>query len=36
MLEKGLIEEVKQLYKKYGDELRTSVLGIGYNEVIDY
>ena len=36
MLEKGLIEEVKQLYKKYGDELRTSVQGIGYKEVIDY
>ena len=36
MLEKGLIEEVKQLHKKYGDELRTSVQGIGYKEVIDY
>ena len=36
MLEKGLIEEVKQLYKKYGDELHTSVQGIGYKEVIDY
>ena len=36
MIEKGLIEEVKQLYKKYGDGLRTSVQGIGYKEVIDY
>lgn len=36
MLEKGLVEEVKQLYKKYGDELCTSIQGIGYKEVIEY
>lgn len=36
MLEKGLIDEVKQLYKKYGEQLCTSVQGIGYKEVIDY
>lgn len=36
MLEKGLIDEVKHLYKKYGEQLCTSVQGIGYKEVIDY
>lgn len=36
MIEKGLIEEVEQLYKKYGNQLRTSGQGIGYKEVIDY
>lgn len=36
MLEKGLIEEVKKLYEKYGEQLCTSVQGIGYKEVIDY
>ena len=36
MIEKGLIEEVEQLYKKYGEQLCTSVQGIGYKEVIDY
>lgn len=36
MLEKGLIEEVKMLYKKYGEELCTSIQGIGYKEVIEY
>ncbi len=36
MIERGLIDEVKQLYEKYGEELRTAVQGIGYKEVIDY
>ena len=36
MIEKGLIEEVDRLYKKYGEKLSTSVQGIGYKEVIDY
>lgn len=36
MIEKGLIEEVKDLYKKYGDKLYTSMQGIGYKEVIEY
>lgn len=36
MLEQGLIEEVKMLYKKYGEALYTSAQGIGYKEVIDY
>lgn len=36
MIERGLIDEVRQLYEKYGEELRTAVQGIGYKEVIDY
>lgn len=36
MIEKGLIEEVEHLYKKYGEQLCTSVQGIGYKEVIEY
>lgn len=36
MIEKGLIEEVKGLYKKYGEKLYTASQGIGYKEVIDY
>ena len=36
MLEKGLIQEVKELYEKYGEELYTSAQAIGYKEVIDY
>ncbi len=36
MIEKGLIEEVKGLYKKYGEQLYTASQGIGYKEVIDY
>ena len=36
MIEKGLIEEVKQLYSKYGKQLCTAAQGIGYKEVIDY
>ena len=36
MIEKGLIEEVKQLYSKYGEQLCTAAQGIGYKEVIDY
>lgn len=36
MIEKGLIKEVENLYRKYGDELCTSLQGIGYKEVIDY
>lgn len=36
MLEQGLIEEVDALYKKYGDNLMTSLQAIGYKEVIKY
>ena len=36
MIEKGLIKEVENLYRNYGDELCTSLQGIGYKEVIDY
>ena len=36
MIENGLIEEVKSLYKKYGEELCTSLQAIGYKEVISY
>lgn len=36
MMEKGLLQEVKELYKKYGDELLTSGQAIGYKELIDY
>ncbi len=36
MIEKGLIEEVEQLYSKYGKQLCTAAQGIGYKEVIDY
>ena len=36
MIEKGLIEEVERLYKKYGEKLTTSMQGIGYKEVVEY
>lgn len=36
MMEKGLLQEVEKLYKKYGDELLTSVQAIGYKELIEY
>lgn len=36
MFENGLLEEVQRLYKKYGEELYTSIQAIGYKEVIDY
>ena len=36
MIGKGLIEEVEQLYSKYGKQLCTAAQGIGYKEVIDY
>ena len=36
MIEKGLIEEVKKLYEKYGEKLTTSMQGIGYKEVVEY
>ena len=36
MVEAGLIEEVKNLYNKYGDSLETSLQAIGYKEVIEY
>ena len=36
MLENGLIDEVNKLYKKYGDNLYTSIQAIGYKEVIEY
>ena len=36
MLEKGLIQEVEKLYKKYGEKLLTSMQAIGYKEVVEY
>lgn len=36
MLEKGLIQEVEELYKKYGEKLITSMQAIGYKEVVEY
>lgn len=36
MIKNGLIEEVKNLYQKYGEELCTSLQAIGYKEVISY
>ncbi|MHD0316334.1 tRNA (adenosine(37)-N6)-dimethylallyltransferase MiaA [Fusobacterium sp. THCT1E2] len=35
MLEKGLLEEVEELYKKYGENLRKINI-IGYTQLIDY
>lgn len=35
MLEKGLLEEVRKLYEKYGDNLRKINI-IGYTQLIDY
>ena len=35
MLEKGLVDEVKRLIKKY-DELPTAIQGLGYKEVVQY
>ena len=35
MLEKGLSEEVRKLYEKYGDNLRKINI-IGYTQLIDY
>lgn len=35
MLEKGLVEEVEELYKKYGENLRKINI-IGYTQLIDY
>ena len=36
MIERGLIQEVDKLYKKYGEKLLTSMQVIGYKEVIKY
>ena len=36
MIERGLIQEVDKLYKKYGEKLLTSMQAIGYKEVIEY
>lgn len=36
MIEKGLIEEAKTLYNKYGEKIITGSQAIGYKEVIDY
>lgn len=36
MIDKGLIEEVKRIYDKYGENLLTSIQAIGYKEVIEY
>ena len=36
MIERGLIQEVDKLYKKYGEKLLTSMQAIGYKEVIKY
>ena len=35
MIEKGLIQEVKDLLKKY-DDFPTAMQGLGYKEVIEY
>ena len=36
MIQKGLVEEVKELYNKYGENLTTAMQGIGYKEVVEY
>ena len=36
MVELGLVEEVKNVIEKYGDELLTSMQAIGYKELYDY
>ena len=36
MIQKGLVEEVKELYNKYGEKLTTAMQGIGYKEVVEY
>lgn len=36
MVQKGLVEEVKKLYNKYGENLTTAMQGIGYKEVVEY
>ena len=36
MIEKGLIQEVAELYNKYGERLLTSMQAIGYKEVVEY
>ena len=36
MINQGLIEEVKEVYKKYGEKILTCAQAIGYKEVIDY
>ena len=35
MIEQGLIEEVKEIYKKY-DKFPTAMQGLGYKEVVEY
>ena len=35
MIEKGLIDEVKQLIEKY-NEIPTAMQGLGYKEVVEY
>ena len=36
MINDGLIDEVKELYQKYGERLVTSLQAIGYKEVVKY
>ena len=36
MIQNGLVDEVRNLYKKYGDKLLTSGQAIGYKEIIEY
>ena len=36
MMDSGLIEEVQDLYNKYGENMLTSVQAIGYKEVIQF
>lgn len=36
MISNGLIEEAERLYKKYGNDMCTSMQAIGYKEIIDY
>ena len=35
MIEQGLIDEVKDILKKY-DKFPTAMQGLGYKEVVDY
>lgn len=35
MIKQGLIEEVKNIYKKY-DKFPTAMQGLGYKEVVEY
>ena len=36
MIDQGLVEEVKKIYKKYPDKTLSALSGIGYQEIIQY